>query len=435
MAKLAPCHNRATGNAARITIPVSTVAAAAVLTCTATLVLVGLPGTPASAAVATVGQPGLSRKPLIAVFIPTYPAVPTASSSASAAMPEPVELTAARAVRERLAASRVAEAVIYEPDAPVFLRAAAENKIGLADPRRPSSDERIALARAIGAQHVVLITLVNNGENGAAPPNTSDGDNSSRDTPPPATSGGGIGIEIRSWDVASRKTWSFQPSGVVQVTQTGPPVYQVQGAPAAFSDGMRSAANLAVEKFLLGPLALYAQAAPTLSAAPSVPASPPARSVAVPDADEQRPQSPRPAAAESEAMRIRGVALLEAGDTEAAIVALRRAVDLQPRASTPRVALIQAYLKAGRGTDAVDEARRALTLVPAGDSAGELELTRLLARGLSVNGDTTAARAAYEQILQARPRATWARLALGDLLIEQNRPEATPTNDNTEERS
>jgi tetratricopeptide (TPR) repeat protein len=271
--------------------------------------------------------------------------------------------------------------------------------------------------------------LANNGENRAAsPPSANNGDNNSKDTLPAGaavSAAGGIGIEIRSWDVASRKTWSFQPSGVVQVTQNAPAVYQVQETPTAFSDGMRSAANLAVEKFLLGPLAPYAQAASTLSAAPSVPASLPGNPVMAADGDEQpspQQQRPRPAAVESEALRIRGVALLEAGETEAAIVALRRAVDLQPRASTPRVVLTQAYLKAGRGTDAVDEARRALTLMPAGDSAGELELTRLLARGLSVNGDTTAARAAYEQILLARPRATWARLALGDLLIEQNRP-------------
>ena len=351
----------------------------------------------------------MSRKPLIAVFVPAYPAAATAGNPTgnSGGGPEAPDVMAARAVRERLAASRVAEAVIYEPDAPMFLRAAAESKIRVADPRRPSADERIVLGRAIGAQHVVLVTLIR----------TEDAGKDDR------SAASGFGIELQSWDVASRKTWSFRPSGVVQVNQAAPPLYQIQGAPVPFSDGMRSAANLAVEKFLLGPLAPYAQAVPVLSAAPSAPASLPASVTGTSDSsDEQQPARPRPAAAESDAARIRGVALLEAGDTEAAILTLRRAVDLQPRASAPRVTLIQAYLKAGRGADAVDEARRALTLVPAGDSAGELELTRLLARGLTVNGDTTAARAAYEQIIAARPRATWARVALGDLLLEQNRP-------------
>jgi thioredoxin-like negative regulator of GroEL len=118
-----------------------------------------------------------------------------------------------------------------------------------------------------------------------------------------------------------------------------------------------------------------------------------------------------------------GQALIAAGDANGAILALRPAVNLAPRSASLRAALARAYLAAGRGLDAVAEVRRALALVPASDQAGQTELTGLLAQGLTQSGDTTAARAAYEQILAAQPRAHWARLGLAGLLLAQNQAE------------
>ncbi len=118
---------------------------------------------------------------------------------------------------------------------------------------------------------------------------------------------------------------------------------------------------------------------------------------------------------------IKGEELLKSGDVAKAIVLLRRVVDMAPRSPAPRAALVRAYIKGGRAASAVDEARSALSLVPSSDTAGQIELTRLLAQGLAMNGDTTAARAIYEQIIEARGNASWARLALADLLITQGR--------------
>jgi Flp pilus assembly protein TadD len=76
-------------------------------------------------------------------------------------------------------------------------------------------------------------------------------------------------------------------------------------------------------------------------------------------------------AAEAEASRRKGVALLDANNVPAALASLREAVNLQPRRAPFRAALVRAYLKAERPADAANEARRALALVPADDGAGQ----------------------------------------------------------------
>jgi len=48
-----------------------------------------------------------------------------------------------------------------------------------------------------------------------------------------------------------------------------------------------------------------------------------------------------------------------------------------------------------------------------------MEMMRLMADIDARNGDHTAARAAYEEILAAQPQAQWARLGLGDVLLRQ----------------
>ena len=121
------------------------------------------------------------------------------------------------------------------------------------------------------------------------------------------------------------------------------------------------------------------------------------------------------------AVRRQAEALLTAGDSNSAVVLLRKAVNQSPSVMGLRSLLTQAYLAAGRGTDAASEAQRALALNPNSDRASELALTRLLAQAFALNGDTTAARATYEQIIAAQPNSQWARILLANLLLEQNK--------------
>lgn len=372
----------------------------------ALLPLVVAPAAPASAAATR------DAKPLVVVFAPHYPAprqaTPGAGTVAAPGKPaDEEELTAMRAVRELLQRSRLVEAIGYYPDAPMFARAQAENKIRPADPLRLTPDERLALARAVGAQHLIVANFVRSGA----------GDGSGDSAAPPDPAGGGIAIELQSMEVATRKPWSVRQR--VSLNAAAPSTGFNAAAAATYSPETLSAANSVVQKFLLGPLGNYTRQAP-LPTEPRAPVLAVASPVDAADAPD--PIAPRDVAADAESERRKGLVLLDANNVPAALTSLREAVNLQPRSAPLRAALVRAYLKAGRASDATDEARRALALVPASDSSGQTELSRLFAQGLTTNGDMTAARAAYEQIIAVRPQnSLWARFALADLLIAEKK--------------
>ncbi len=357
-----------------------------------------------------------NAKPLVVVFAPQYPAARRAAPGKTVVPAKPAaddeELIAMRAVRELLQNSRLVEAIAYYPDAPMFARAQAENKIRLVDPLRLTPDERLALARAVGAQHLIVANFVrggSGGENGAA-------------SPEPAA--GGIAIELQSMDTATRAPWSVRQRVSLNAAAPNTGFNAAGAAAAAYSPETLSAANSVVQKFLLGPLGNYTRQAPLPpdTSAPIAAAAPGGSSDAA-SADAADPLLPRDVAADAEAARRKGIALLDANNVPAALASLRDAINLQPRSAPFRAALVRAYLKAGRPSDATDEARRALALVPAADSLGQTELSRLFAQSLTTNGDTTAARGAYEQIIAARPQnSLWARIALADLLIAEKKP-------------
>ncbi|MBC8101716.1 MAG: tetratricopeptide repeat protein [Cytophagales bacterium] len=368
---------------------------------------------------------------------------------------------AVRAVRDRFRDSGVAEAVLYNAEAPVFVRAALEAKLKLANPADPSASERMVLGKAIGA--VSLLTV-------RAQP--------LKDKP------GAVEIVLESTEVASRKTWTdrTQVTGSnLSVSLTTGTAISDTAAPRTPADNSAwmSASNTLVLRYLAGPLGEYTRALAPPGVVPPPPqaALPPPEIIApvpppvvtplpqslkpsgssgpadgaatatapmlappkviapapsVPDAGLAPFSAPAAAApqlteasqasqaAVAQTARQQAEALIAGGDLTGAIVILRKSVNQAPRSLSLRVALAKAYVASGRTNDAAAEARRALTIAaPNADRGARLEMTRLLADAYAKNGDSTAARATYEEILAAQPQAYWARIALGDLLLGQ----------------
>lgn len=327
------------------------------------------------------------KRPLVVVFAATYAGDPAAR--ARALKPEDTEppdlaLLAMRAVRERLADVNVVDTLAFLPDSPTFLREVAERKLAV-NLKEPTREDRIALARAVGASYIVTVLTEREAQ-------------------------GGITVELQAIEIASGKPWMGRERA--QSTRAANPVPVTASSP--FPDDLLSAANTVVRKFVDGMLSGAAAIVPPgLAPPPLRPNTPPL--------DTQAGDPPPDPQVIARVALQQGEALLAAGDANGAILAFRQAVNATPRSASARASLVRAYLTARRGTDAVAEVRRALVLIPASDTAGQVALTRLLAQGLMASGDTTAARATYEQIIYAHPRALWARLALADLLIAQGR--------------
>lgn len=380
-------------------------------------------------------------KPLVIVFAnPPEVTAPATGIKATEQSPDGLldaqrTQIAARAVRDRFGESSVAEAVLYNPESPVFVRALLEARIQLKNPALPSAAERLALGKAIGAVSVLSIRAQ-----------------------PIKGKAGSVEVILESTDVDSRKIWTdtVMAGGVLA---TLPGEISVEGGgrqnTPVESTAWMTASNTLVLRYLAGPLGEYTRAlappgmvnipraapAPELtSPAPPAPAPVPTASPIPAPAAPVSEATPRPLppnlngntgptiteaslASQNQAAQTalqQADALAASGDTGSAVVLLRRAVNQAPRTLSLRAALAKAYLSAGRTNDAAGEARRALTVTsPDSDRASWAEMTRVLASASKEIGDNKAARTAYEEILKAQPQAHWAHLALGDLLFAQ----------------
>ncbi|HDL64930.1 MAG TPA: tetratricopeptide repeat protein [Proteobacteria bacterium] len=115
----------------------------------------------------------------------------------------------------------------------------------------------------------------------------------------------------------------------------------------------------------------------------------------------------------------RGVALSKGGDPVAAISSYRRALALAPDSPRPLKNLADTLLDQGDTQEALILYRRALKLAP-GYSGIACDLARALLR----DGKDDEAIACYQEILQSDPDNIRAHLGLGNLLLESNQPRA-----------
>lgn len=314
------------------------------------------------------------ERPLVVLFAARDNAAPSGIS---------LSLLALRALRERLIAEGGLDVIIYRPehvtqsrpDTAIFLRAVREHKLRF-DPQNPTSTDRRALAAALGAVGVVVVDAERDKENSVV-------------------------VEAQAMLVGEQKTWTERQRA--RFDQGNRPAGVSWDAP--LPNDVLSAANTLALRLLGGVFAGHADRDGAAERAPATP-------LAV---------LPRDIGSETRTLLEQGTGFLTSGDTGGAIVVLRQAVNLAPRSATARVALTRAYLEAGREDDAVAEAKSALALVSTSNDPGKSELLHLLAQASARSGDTAAAEAAYEQILQANPRAHAARLARGDLWLAQNK--------------
>ncbi|MES2463956.1 MAG: tetratricopeptide repeat protein [Armatimonadota bacterium] len=345
---------------------------------------------------------------------------------------------ATRAVRDRFGESSVAEAILYNPEAPVFVRALLEAKLQLKDPVQPTPEERRALGKAIGAVSLILVRAQ-----------------------PLKEKPGSVEVILESTDVESGKTWSdtVVAGSVLATLPVNPTVEGGQQKSPVDNTAWMSASNTLVLRYLAGPLGEYTRALappgmvniqkqsppvepispapPFVTPTPPVPTPAPANppvTLAVPGPT-AFPSPPlanptpisKPAEIDATALtqlvqtaRQQADALVASGDTNSAIVVLRKAVNNVPRSLVLRAALAKAYLSSGRTNEAAAEARRALTVTePNSDRVAWADLTRVLASASTEIGDNKAARNAYEEILKTQPQDYGTRLALGDLLLAQ----------------
>jgi tetratricopeptide (TPR) repeat protein len=381
-------------------------------------------------------------KPLVVIFSsPTENKAPVAGIKPTEQSPDGLldaqrTQIAARSVRDRFSESTVAEAVLYNPESPIFARAILESKLPLKDPEYPSESERLALGKATGAFSVVIVRA-----------------QSIKDKP------GSVEVVLESTVVDSKKKWSdtVKASGG-SVLATLPGEVSVEGGSKSTpvdNTAWMTVSNTLVLRYLAGPLGEYTRAlappgivkmptlpppVPTVSeAAPTpLPVTTPVTTTTVSNSNTAAPSLATPtanltpvstggldssSAAQELAVqtaRQQAEAFTKGGDLSSAVVVLRKAVNQAPRSLALRASLAKAYFAVGRTGDAASEARRALTVTtPGSDRASWAEMTRVLAGASTQIGDNKAAREAYEEIIKAQPEAYWARLDLGDLLLTQ----------------
>lgn len=353
-------------------------------------------------------------KPLIVLFTPGISAGARNTKEDSDANITRAKKAVA-AMRDCFNETGFVDAVVYSPDSALFIRAAQESKIKLSDPNIPTATECYALAKAAGAGYSAFVV------SGLSPQDTT----------------GGVDIELQTQQIEGRKTWRSRRNAGGGVT----------GSITQSDNAVTSAANTLVQDFLRGPLHDLAQAtAPSLPTPQPIPtvrstptenpvpmpgtepnlAEPVPMTVPVPNVTPVTPREPIPSSGAdtdnaAEAERHQGDEQMRSGDIPGAILSYRKAVNLSPVNPTYRTILANAYLLAGRKGDALSEAKRALDVIPSEDQKGRLAASRLLADILVQNGDTTAARVTYENILKAKPNETWAKVGLAEALLSDGK--------------
>jgi len=327
---------------------------------------------------------------------------------------------AARAVREQLDSEKIVDTLLFKPSDIFFQRAMDAAKVKLSQGGEPDEAGRVRLAKEVGAHYIATVFSRLAGE-APALPQVKDAPLTDRqrqiaeatrqkpvervNLPTENVPLGAPTLEVELLEVkpGGKIGQRWQDRVAMIASNDSPTARRNQAVPP----GMESAARTLVLRLLGGPLREYSRTAAEPGLLP--PSTTPPKS---------EPELP-PLDYEAEVGKLVAKAreLLERDRAAIAIPLLRQAVNYAPRQALPRVLLAQAYLQAHRGTEAINEAKRALQL--AGDATAEqkAELTRLTARALIERGDQDEATRLFSQILKDNPKNTEARLGLAELLL------------------
>ena len=333
-------------------------------------------------------------RPLVVIFpMGQETATGIAGARDEAAISAERTLQSSNALRDRLADSKALLIIVYTPDSPVFTLAAQDAKLDIKRRKELKTEEQVALGKAAGAVCVLAVT-----------------------TPKVVGSDYEYDIFVRGQEIGVKKEFTDHVSftAAAPAASSGDANAVTRAGTTASkraNDSLMGAANTLAIRILNGPLGAYGR-----------PASP--NNVLTPPPPKPI-EEPVPADTDQSSAALQQArAQINDGDPDGAIITLRKAVNRAPLDLQLRLALTRAYQSAGRSNDAAQEAKRALNLTAAEDRDARIELSRILADAMRKNGDTTAARAMYEQIVTAQPRAAWARVGLGDLLLAASQLDA-----------
>lgn len=315
-------------------------------------------------------------------------------------------LAATHALRDRLADSNALLVLMYSPESPVFVLAAQQANLNIKELKRRGEltpDEQAALGKAAGAVYVLAVS---------SPKVLTRADEKERDGEYELLiAGREIGGKGKEWTDKTSFFTSYKPKEGEKSSLTDKPFTEKDA-----QTSLNSAANTLAVHLLSGPLGDYGRPAATPNELPIAKPKPPVEEAPAVEIDQ------------SSAALQQARAQLGDGDFDGAISTLRKAVNRSPLDMPLRLALAKVYLAADRRPEAAQEAKRALTLTAAGQSQSSreerIELSRLLADTMKTSGDATAAKEMYRQIIAAQPRAVWARVSLGDLLISTGEADA-----------
>ena len=315
-------------------------------------------------------------------------------------------MAATRALRDRLAESNALLALMYSPDSPTFVLAAQQANLDLKTLKSRGElkpEEQYALGKAAGAVYILTVS---------SPKVLTKADETEREGEYEfLISGREVGAKGETgklWTDKATFFTSYKPKENDKSPLTNKP-FTVKDAQTSLD----SAANTLAVRLLSGPLGDYGRPAAAPNQLPSAKPKPTA------------PEEPPVAETDQSSAALQQArAQIGDGDNDGAISTLRKAVNRSPLDMSLRLALAKAYLAADRNAEAMQETKRALTLSAADNREERAEFSRILADSLKKGGDPTGAKEMYRQIIAAQPRAAWAHIGLGDLLISTGEADA-----------
>jgi tetratricopeptide (TPR) repeat protein len=288
------------------------------------------------------------------------------------------------AVQRFLVGSQVVDVKIYSPEDPSVIRALKEGRIRVnsSEPSEIDDNTRLKIARAMGALYTMTVVI-----DKLEPKN-------------PELPSDEMRLVAVLTEVQTKQHWQeiSQAGGVSESTLVGN---------TRSTNLYDTLANTITMRFMAGPLRSYAKSVPDPA---------------------MLPQSPRPLDLsikpldmweEARNIRTRGTTLIKDNRIEDGIQVLRRAINLTPRASEGRIALIQAYLDHQYLSETIIEARRALQVIPNTDTTGRQKVVDLLLEAARRKGDSATSRVTLERLLQDDPTNIALRIQYAESLLAQ----------------